>query len=221
MDVVFEKNPNFEICKREILTPILLTEGTNLSINVPTINSILGDKLCAFAPNTTGISYNSNKEMEIIKQMFDVSCLIDEFDDQKTTFEVYKKCVIEESKFRGKSFIYQECLIDTIKTCLCICSRGRYDSSHYQPLLYGIRCVKSHIFGAKYTGEIAAQDACKILYFASCLLTNNQFQLIKEPIKEEIHLQKPFNLISPMRKIYPIAFSYLVESSMLLKEFTF
>ena len=101
MDVVFEKNPNFEIYKREILTPILLTEGTNLSINVPTINSILGDKLCAFAPNTTGISYNSNKEMEIIKQMFDVSCLIDEFDDQKTTFEVYKNALLKNLNLEG------------------------------------------------------------------------------------------------------------------------
>ena len=101
MDVVFDKNPNFEICKKEILTPILLTEGTNLSINVPTINSILGDKLCAFAPNTTGISYNSNKEMEIIKQMFDVSCLIDEFDDQKTTFEVYKNALLKNLNLEG------------------------------------------------------------------------------------------------------------------------
>ena len=206
---------------RKVELPFIFKGGTCLMLLLKEPKRLSTDIDIIVDPNTTGIAYNSNKDMEIIKQMFDVSCLIDEFDDQNTTLEIYKNCVSEESKFRGKSFTYQECLIDTIKTCLCICSRGRYDSSHYQPLLYGIRCVKSHIFGAKYTGEIAAQDACKILYFASCLVTNSQFQIINEPVKDEIHLQKPFNLLSPIRKIYPIAFSYVVESSKLLKGFTF
>jgi hypothetical protein len=46
-----------------------------VTLTVPDINSIAGDKLTAFAPNTTGILYGSGKEKEIVKQLFDVGCL--------------------------------------------------------------------------------------------------------------------------------------------------
>jgi hypothetical protein len=47
-------------------------------------NSILGDKLTAFAPNTTGIPYKKGKHIEIIKQLHDVSKLIDNITDIST-----------------------------------------------------------------------------------------------------------------------------------------
>ncbi len=220
LDIVYEIDSNYVIQKKEITNSILLTAGPNLSVDVPSVNSILGDKLCAFAPTTTGIAYNANKDMEIIKQMFDVSCLIDEFNDQHQVFEVYKKSVIKESDFRGTRYSFQDCLIDTIKTCLCICSRGKYDSEHYSSLLYGIRGIKSHIYGTKYTGEVASQDACKVLFFASCLLTGNHFKLITDPTNylDNIPLQNPFKLIAPIRKENPISYGYVVESAKLLSD---
>lgn len=42
----------------------------------PTLHSLLGEKMTAFAPNTTGIRYSSEKYTEIIKQMFDVSRIV-------------------------------------------------------------------------------------------------------------------------------------------------
>ena len=38
---------------------------------------ILGDKLTAFAPHTTGVPLGVGKSMEIAKQLFDAATLID------------------------------------------------------------------------------------------------------------------------------------------------
>lgn len=38
---------------------------------------LLGDKVTTFAPHTTGVQFNRDKELEIIKQLFDVATLFD------------------------------------------------------------------------------------------------------------------------------------------------
>lgn len=56
-------------------------------VTMPSVDCILGDKLTAFAPHTTGIPYNIDKELEIIKQMYDISCLFDEFNGKLEQLE--------------------------------------------------------------------------------------------------------------------------------------
>ena len=55
LDVLFEKNNYETLIQKEIANQILLTEGDNIKISIPTIDCLLGDKLTAFAPATTGI----------------------------------------------------------------------------------------------------------------------------------------------------------------------
>lgn len=220
LDVVFEKSPYSSLSKKEIYNSLLLTDGENLFVNIPTINCMLGDKLCAFAPNTTGIPYGVDKDMEIIKQMFDTSCLIDEFDNQDEVFNVYSKSVEAESGFRGKNFTVVDCLKDSIRTCLCICSRGKFDATNYQALIYGIKSLRTHVYGCRYSGEISAQEACKVLYLSSCLLTNHKFTRIEDG-EEYLGIKTlpvPFNFCMPMRRMNPTAFGYLVEASKLLEK---
>ena len=65
-----------------------------LNVNVPNLEDILGDKLTAFAPNTTGIPYFKKEDsmsMEIIKQLYDIGNLFDvvnELSVIRTTFIV-------------------------------------------------------------------------------------------------------------------------------------
>ncbi|MFA6681104.1 MAG: hypothetical protein WCS35_03650, partial [Sphaerochaeta sp.] len=57
------------------------TEEPYVKETVPSVNCILGDKLTAFAPHTTGIPFGVDKELEIIKQLYDVSVLVDAHDN--------------------------------------------------------------------------------------------------------------------------------------------
>lgn len=70
LDVLFEENPYPLIVKTEIKNRWLQISEPIIKVLTPDINSILGDKLTAFAPNTVGVPYyrNSNSmSTEIIK----------------------------------------------------------------------------------------------------------------------------------------------------------
>ncbi len=59
-----------------IQSRFLKLEGEPVMVNVPSKADMLGDKLTAFAPNTTGIPYFKGKKdcsMEIIKQLVDIA----------------------------------------------------------------------------------------------------------------------------------------------------
>ena len=50
----------------------LFKVSEELTVQTPTLEGLLGDKLAAFAPNTIGVPYGAGKSMEIIKQLFDI-----------------------------------------------------------------------------------------------------------------------------------------------------
>lgn len=79
--MVFAESPYALLTEKEICNELLLVEGPEVYVTVPTADCILGDKLTAFASHTTGVTFG--KELEIIKQLYDVANLIDVMTDQK------------------------------------------------------------------------------------------------------------------------------------------
>ncbi len=77
LDILFAENPYTKVVDCEIRNDLLLTEPEYLLVKTPDINCILGDKLTAFAPHTTGIPLNVKKDMEVMKQMYDVGALLE------------------------------------------------------------------------------------------------------------------------------------------------
>jgi hypothetical protein len=89
LDILFEHVMYESLHEREIKNELLITEGKNLSVVTPSVDGILGDKLTAFAPHTTGIQFGAFREMEIIKQLFDCGSLFDamnEYSEVRTSF---------------------------------------------------------------------------------------------------------------------------------------
>ncbi|WP_420477408.1 nucleotidyl transferase AbiEii/AbiGii toxin family protein, partial [Noviherbaspirillum sp. ST9] len=84
LDILFEKAHYPSIQKRAIQSNWIEAEQI-IEIDLPTVEAITGDKLTAFAPTTTGILYGKGKELEIIKQLFDLGNL---FNEIKTLEEV-------------------------------------------------------------------------------------------------------------------------------------
>lgn len=168
--------------KKEIANDILLTEEPYFSVAIPSIDCILGDKLTAFAPHTTGIPFDVKKEMEIIKQMFDVATLIEECNDFQDIYESYMKTVESEIAYRDNGCTAEEALVDTI--------------------------------------EMAAIQACSVMYMAACILKNKEFVKIEKPedyLKDSISKSKYKNL-AYIKKLKLEAYGYLVEAVRLLEE---
>jgi len=150
-------------------------------VSLPDVESVLGDKLTAFAPHTIGILFGQDKELEIAKQMYDVCTLLDEAKDFVRVRETYVAVARSEAAYRGLKFDIDSFLTDTYNAADCIASRGRLFPEDFPPLVKGIRDVKNHIFGERYNAEIAAIRAVKVMFAARCLMTNRDYADVLDP----------------------------------------
>lgn len=94
LDVLFEDNHYSNIVTLPIQSPFLKMEGEPVFVNVPSHMDLLGDKLTAFAPHTTGIPFfkdDKDCSMEINKQLFDIASLFDLTDDLSISTATFKK----------------------------------------------------------------------------------------------------------------------------------
>ena len=110
LDVVFAHLPYAKTIQKEIRNDLLLTEGENLFVEVPTADCILGDKLTAFAPHTTGVLLGTGMELEIAKQLFDTATLSDYVTDYDLLSRTYDTAVADETAFRGESWSKEDVL---------------------------------------------------------------------------------------------------------------
>ncbi len=181
LDILFHPNEYPELTELEIETSVLLTEEPYLKVLMPTSNTILGDKLTAFAPNTTGVPYNRRKELEIVKQLFDVSRLINTCNDYELAFQSYQSIVKSEIEFRDLNLDYKDVLLDTIQTCLLIARRERNkneDLRKFKEIQKGLRSFTSYVIGSKFRIDQTIESAAKIAWFTARLLRGN-FREIK------------------------------------------
>lgn len=220
LDVLFEDIQYSATVERPIKNELLLTEGNDLSVIIPDVNGILGDKLTAFAPHTTGIPFGVTKELEIIKQLFDCGSLFDAMNDYGEVCSSYDRIVKLEMGYRGLTIPAEEVLKDTIKGSLCIASRGQSDGEEYSYYKDGISRIRNHILGGKFSGEIAGAYASRVLYLASSMLVgSDSVTKITDPSAytgQKIELPKP-KVFSYLRIVDPTAYGYVVEAGKLLQ----
>ena len=221
LDAVFADKPYAKTTHKEIKTAFLKTTGKNLFVEVPTPECILGDKLTAFAPHTTGVLFGSGKELEIAKQLFDSALLFDHIEDYPLLLNTYDNAVQEESAFRGNQWSKSDVLLDTIQACLTIISKGRINTADYAEYLRGIKSLKNHILLPGHNTDSAVWDACKVMYLASCILSNSSLRRLdpKSYLSERLEGQE-YRKLAYVRKQNPDAYAHLVEATRNLKQFS-
>ncbi|MBO5568085.1 MAG: nucleotidyl transferase AbiEii/AbiGii toxin family protein [Clostridia bacterium] len=221
LDVLFEENHYERIVERTIENELLLTEGTNLTVRLPSVDCILGDKLTAFAPYTTGIPLREKKDLEVIKQFYDVSTLIDEFDRFDDVRKTYFAVSQTEIGYRGNGATPEKALEDTIQAAVCIGSRGKTAQDDFPSYLQGTRDIVNHIFDGRFSMEVASPMAAKVIYMAACLLTRVPFDRNAdlEGLKTESLTQEDLKTMRAFRKLRTGDYGYLVLADRLLQEY--
>jgi Nucleotidyl transferase AbiEii toxin, Type IV TA system len=110
------------------LLPITSTWVSTLDlvqVQMPTIDAITGDKLTAFAPNTTGIKYGVGKEQEIVKQLFDLGHLFDKMDSLAVVGQSFRAFAAQEIRYRQLPIDADAVLQDIVATCRTLALRER------------------------------------------------------------------------------------------------
>jgi len=219
LDIVYEDHHYSKLIQKRITHDFLITHDPYSNVYMPSTNCILGDKLTAFAPYTTGIQFGVGKEVEILKQMYDIATLIDVCDDFNDVYSSYISTVKTEMAYRSLSTTEEAVLEDTIEAAACVAGRGNYRKDQYTLFLKGIQGITFHIYSERFNRETAAKMACKVMYMAACILTKTEFERIEDflPYAQENISNSKYAVLSSLRRLDPEAFAYVVKTIHLLQ----
>lgn len=216
LDILRSKSIYPSVIKKPIVHPIFEIEE-EIEVSIPSINSITGDKLTAFAPKTIGIPYGTGKSMEIIKQLFDLGILFEYISDLKEVYDSYRNVSELESGFRKLKMPIEAFLDDSVATSFLICQsgfKGCIDNDETKELKDGIKRIKSHIFRGKYSILQAKEDASKVAFLAHKMRDGRLDIDFKEIRKSRNDLDKVkkivladnYYILNKLKKISPDSF---------------
>ncbi len=164
LDVVEEAREVHTLVTRPIRTSFLIPEVERL-VRVPTIESLLGDKLTAFAPHTTGVPFYSAKSGEeqlqqVAKQLFDVGVLFDVATDFDAVAKSYTAVSAQESEYRGNQHSREAALEDTWQACIALTASKPAILEKYpeSKLLHeGLDKMRGHLTTPAYVQDLKAR----------------------------------------------------------------
>jgi len=213
LDVLFDEHYYPKVINTPIRSHWFKNMSETIYVKTPDIDSLLGDKLTVFAPNTTGIRYKKGKAMQIIKQLFDIDRLFDHIVDMGTVRESFQQIAAKELAYRKLKLSPQDVLNDILKTSLIVSTfpgKGKGDIPEMIELIDGMKRFKSYPINMKYRTDDAILSASKAAYLASILL-NEQLEIkhYKDDIKlPELDFPNGYKHIMKLKRRLPEAHYY-------------
>lgn len=171
LDIAYEDNKYPEtIIKRIECSKIKV--ASDEEVELPSIESILGDKLTVLATKTTGISYDSKKELELMKQLYDVDKLFDNAEDLNIVRNSFINIATRECKYRKlREITYEDVLDDIQDFCEDIILLRK---EHMDKINIGMSKMSGFITEGKFLiDKEVLTVASKVLYLVK-LIKNNE-----------------------------------------------
>jgi nucleotidyltransferase AbiEii toxin of type IV toxin-antitoxin system len=210
LDILFAENHYPILIGKPIQTEWLALKDEMIIVRTPDINSITGDKLTAFAPNTTGVPYNRDKEKEIMKQVFDIGSLFHLIDDLTVLKKSYEATAIGEIKYRPERNIssVEEILRDTIETAMLIARKDSQTNEEgktkFAELNTGINQFGHFVYIGSFRIEQAQVASAKAAYLAAIILSDYKGELKKHddkiPVTEYLITHPEYNFLNKRLK---------------------
>ncbi|MCB9448680.1 MAG: nucleotidyl transferase AbiEii/AbiGii toxin family protein [Flavobacteriales bacterium] len=225
LDILYEKNPYPSVIEKEIRSPFLSFEGKPVQISLPNINSILGDKLTAFAPKTIGVPYQRGKRdmtKEIMKQLYDLGSLFNLQDNPEEIKRSFLTVAEKEIGYRElKNCSPQDVLDDSIRAGHILSARGKVENTEFQLLTQGISKLKPFIYGSKFQLEDAIIAVSKVSYLATLLKQEKLSRVayysgVGQVTDLMIPNAPPYNMHNKLKKALPEAFYYWYQTVKLM-----
>lgn len=226
LDVLYEEIHYSRIVSLPIESPLLLQTGAPAVVQSPSLSDMLGDKLTAFAPHTTGIPFFKREApcfMEIMKQLYDVSSILDRVNNLSAARKTYSEIVPIELGYRNLEHLAEsDVLEDTYRSAMNICLRGAIDKGEYSHYADGARRVNSFIIPEIYNADVAIRDAAKAAYLARLLQTGeDEVKHYSHDMDDQLAgtlIEDPMlNKLNRIKKISLEAFFYCRQIELLAK----
>lgn len=216
LDILFETNP-YPVCQAvEIQSGLLVTDGEPTQITCPVPECLFGDKLTAFAPHTIGILYGKDKQLEIIKQLYDLGLLFDVVHDLDLVAGTFHTIADQELAYRGlRHLSTANVLSDSFATACLIGMRGYGAPEEYVELLNGIKKMAGFTYAEHFTLDSAILCAAKVAYLTR-LIDNQQLTIARfDPtmnLADLVIQNLAYNRLNKVKKTSPEAFYYFYQA---------
>ena len=215
LDLLYEVPTHTQFAERPIKSKFTHHDGDDVVVKVPTAAALLGDKLTAFAPTTIGIQYGKEKELEIIKQLFDISHLMDYNPDLTFVKSTFEATSIRESEYRRLQSVDPKTVLGDARTAaLTIVTGGQYDPQNgWTELDSGIKKLANYVIDEPFHQEIAISCAAKVFCLTQILNAEPLGGVPPFPgaasLGDAEILDKQFSRLNRLRRSNPEAFFFL------------
>ncbi len=229
LDVVEDDFSTFETEDKPVAQS-WFTPNRETTVKVQTLDYLLGDKLAAFAPRTTGVPYlrkngTEGDLMQIAKQFFDVATLFDLNDDPAACLPAWHEHVKKEADYRElKDLNPDDVLKDTFQACLAATmvnfpkAKKHRDS---EALWKGINSLANHVVDGVLSHRGMFEMAGKVAYLTATL-GNQSLKPIAKPLPPEnsgdlkgLKIEGPLRFLNPIGGSSPNGLFYWNEAAKL------
>lgn len=207
LDILFEES-NYPKTETLPIEATWIETDEKLTVSVPTVESIVGDKLTAFAPNTTGILYESGKELEIIKQLYDLGNLFEKIENIETVNKSFQIFAKQEIEYRELDIAPNDILDDILETAKLISLREKNktepEKSQLKEIQKGLLSFTNFMFSGSFRIDDAINASAKVAYLAT-KLKQNDFSPLEKYNKQNISeleiKQTEWNYLNKLKKL--------------------
>ena len=209
LDILFEE-PHYPAMHNKPIAAKWIETEEEILILTPTAESILGDKLTAFAPNTTGIPYFKNDDsmsMEIIKQLFDIGNLFDQLEDVDMAHNSFTIFAKQEIGYRKLDIDDSAIINDIIQTSRIIAlndyNSTEQEKTQYAELKKGIRSFPSFLISGQFRVDDAIIASSKAAYLSAKFLVGDLSPVEKYISQDIANLtiqNKKWNRLNTLKK---------------------
>ncbi len=189
-----------------------------ISISVPSVDGLIGDKLTAFAPRTIGVPLDEKRSMQIVKQLFDLGELFIKAKEMQEISLSYTEFAKMENRYRKTKFNNLQSLQDTLNACFMITQldlKGSIENETTSILRKGIRQISSHLIGTPFGLQQAKNSAARVAFLAALLIAGNKANIAdfiydNNSIEEirEATLSQNFSPVNRLKGSAPEVFYY-------------
>lgn len=175
LDLYTMKDPYAKTIELALISDVLCSDGDNVSIRMPDVDSILGDKLTAFAPTTIGIPLSAEsgyrpKRVEVLKQLFDIGNLFDHVNNVAHIRETYRTIALHEIRMLGLDITPDDTLRDSARFATIIGHGGKIEKEQHESIEKGYKDFNKFVADLSFDENQAILAAAKTAYLVKVLL---------------------------------------------------
>lgn len=218
LDVVIEQNVLIHTVERPVNTAFLEVADP-IAVKTPRLESLLADKLTAFAPGSIGVPLTAQFSQQVIKQLFDIAQLYDHAQELSILAEDNRNAFQAEARYREFSGSYADYLDDVIQAAFHICSldlKGAPKDRGEESRLYrrGIVQLGNHLVSYPFRlpeAKVAAAKAARLAMLLKGSDFSNSLPVFAPALAlglRERQVAAPFACLNRLKSFAPEVFFY-------------